>query len=350
MRETPKGAGGPTSKLTGRAKFDGWVADREGVPIHLVSPLARKATLAELTPELAEKIQAALAENAEEAAGAIGRAFEGEYVLKAGESAPLGDSGPTGAGMVFAFKFGEESMLALLPAEGGLVPDWAKAPDPTGESKLNTLGQELSMLLVPDTLMADGFEGVWVEDLAAARQRAEPAADATTQSIEVARGEALGSLVLAWPVAAPDAALQEAGAPDAEANPAEDAAPGGEPQPAAEPPSGPRSKVIHWNAVQLKDFRDLPPNALSALQVSVVLSVSLAEKKMPLNDVIELGPGAIITFDKSCDDELEIKVGERSVAVGEAVKVGERFGVRVQQMILPEEHFRPMLPSQPLAS
>lgn len=309
--------------------------------------------MAELTPELAEKIQAALAENAEEAASAIGRAFEGEFVLKAGESAPLGEAGPTGPGMVFAFKFGDEAMLALLPAAGGLVPDWAKTPDATGESKLNTLGQELSMLLVPDTLMADGFEGVWVEDLAAARQRSEPAADATTQSIEVARGEALGALVLAWPVATPDAALKEGGSAGSEATPAaEPAAESGadaETQDPAEPPSGPRSKVIRWSAAQPKDFRDLPPNALSALQVNVVLSVSLAAKKLPLRDVIELGPGSIITFDKGCDDSLEIKVGERSVALGEAVKIGERFGVRVQQMILPEEHFRPMLPSKPMA-
>ena len=76
--------------------------------------------------------------------------------------------------MVLALKFGEESLLATLPAASDLLPDWVQAPDATGESKLSTLSQELGMLLVPETLMADVFEAAWVDDLAAAAQRAEP--------------------------------------------------------------------------------------------------------------------------------------------------------------------------------
>lgn len=306
--------------------------------------------MAELTPELAHQVAAALAENAEEAAGAIGRAFDGDYVLKAGEAAPLGDASPSGAGIVFALKFGDEAMLVLLTAGGGLVPDWTRAPDVTGESKLSTLGQELSMLLVPDSLMADSFEAVWVEDLAAAVERSEASAEATRMPIEVARGEDLGELTMIWPVGAVDAALKESddsGAP-AGAEAADASAAASQPEPPAEAES-PQSTVLRWNRPP-SDFQDLPPNTRSALRVQVTLSVNLAGKKMKLQDVIELGPGSIVTFDKGCDDLLEVTVGGRPVATGEAVKVGERFGVRVKDMILPEEHFRPMLPPRTRAS
>lgn len=300
--------------------------------------------MAELTPELADKVLAALAENAEEAAGALGRAFEGEYVLNAGEAGAVGGAIPAESGLLFAFKFGDEAMLATLPANGDLVPEWVKEPDVTGESKLNTLSQELSMLLVPDTLMADVFEASWVEDLAAAVERAQPAGDATRLPIEVARGEALSGLSLIWPVERLDAAIEkaEASSPTEETPPA---AANEEPVSGGETAKG-QSTVLRMPRPAPRDYRDLPPNAISALQVMVPVSVNLAGKKMALQDVIELGPGSIITFDKGCADPIEVAIGDLAVAMADAVKVGERFGVRVSQMILPEEHFRPMLPTK----
>lgn len=310
--------------------------------------------MAFLTPELAAQVVVATTTNAEEAAGALGRAFDAEFVVKAGEPGkfePTGSVSISGGGLVFAFKFGEEQMLAALPADTGLVPDWTKTPDPTGESKLSTLGQELIMLFLPDSMMADSFDGRWVEDLAAAIGRSEPAADATAAPIEIAQGESLAKLTLVWPVANADAAFNVAtstttSAPATQAT----AEPIAETTPlaiAATPEvEKSQSKVLRWKQPAPRDLRDLPPNVLSALRVTVPVSVNLAGKKIKLAEVIDLGPGSIITFDKACDAPLEVSIGGRPVATGEAVKVGERFGVRVQKMILPEEHFRTMLPAK----
>jgi flagellar motor switch protein FliN/FliY len=302
-----------------------------------------------LTPELAAQVVAATTTNAEEAAGALGRAFDGEFVVKAGEPGkfePTANASISGGGLVFAFKFGEEQMLAALPAGTGLVPDWTKTPDPTGASKLSTLGQELSMLFLPDSLMADSFDGRWVEDLAAAIGSTEPTADATVAPIEIAQGESLATLTLVWPVANADAAFATVRAPANEpiAQPAADTPPLAI---AATPEvEKSQSKVLRWKQPAPRDLRDLPPNVLSALRVTVPVSVNLAGKKIKLAEVIDLGPGSIITFEKACDAPLEVSIGGCPVATGEAVKVGERFGVRVQKMILPEEHFRTMLPAK----
>ena len=58
-----------------------------------------------------------------------------------------------------------------------------------------------------------------------------------------------------------------------------------------------------------------------------------------MQEVITLAPGSIIKFDKGCEQLLRLLVGENAVAVGEAVKVGEKFGFRVTSMLMPPEHF-----------
>jgi flagellar motor switch/type III secretory pathway protein FliN len=55
-----------------------------------------------------------------------------------------------------------------------------------------------------------------------------------------------------------------------------------------------------------------------------------------------LGPGSIIQFDKSCEEMLELDAGGRRIAMGEAVKVGDKFGLRITSIILPDERFRPV--------
>jgi flagellar motor switch/type III secretory pathway protein FliN len=68
--------------------------------------------------------------------------------------------------------------------------------------------------------------------------------------------------------------------------------------------------------------------------------VTLAQKRQALGRVVELGPGSILQFDKSCEDMLELLIGGQPVALGEAVKVGDKFGLRVTSMVSPGERFQ----------
>lgn len=66
---------------------------------------------------------------------------------------------------------------------------------------------------------------------------------------------------------------------------------------------------------------------LLRLQVPVI--VKLASKKMSVRTLTALRPGTIIEFDKRSDDELELMICNKTIGFGEAVKVGENFGLRV---------------------
>ena len=86
-------------------------------------------------------------------------------------------------------------------------------------------------------------------------------------------------------------------------------------------------------------IRQLPAYARSLLRIRVPVTVSLAETKLPLSRVTDLAPGSIIQFNKSCDGALKVEIGDQEIAEGEAVKVGDKFGLWITSMSLPEERF-----------
>jgi flagellar motor switch/type III secretory pathway protein FliN len=92
-------------------------------------------------------------------------------------------------------------------------------------------------------------------------------------------------------------------------------------------------------------LRDLPTYSRSLLKIRVPLSVTLAEKKQPLGQILEIGPGSILQFEKSCEDMLDLNVSNLAIARGEAVKVGDKFGLRVTSLILPGERFKAVQPA-----
>ena len=68
------------------------------------------------------------------------------------------------------------------------------------------------------------------------------------------------------------------------------------------------------------------------LRMEVPVIVKLADRKLTLQEVMRLGPGAIIEFFKASDQPLELLINNKTIAIGEAVKVGENFGLKITQI------------------
>ena len=73
--------------------------------------------------------------------------------------------------------------------------------------------------------------------------------------------------------------------------------------------------------------RSEDPRRILRLEVPVI--VALAERTMPLSKILSLSPGSIVEFDKPSDEMLDLMINNRCVGRGQAVKVGENFGLRV---------------------
>ena len=88
--------------------------------------------------------------------------------------------------------------------------------------------------------------------------------------------------------------------------------------------------------------RHLPHYTRSLLRIKIPVVVTLAGKRQTLASILELGPGSIIHFEKSCEDMLELDAAGHRIASGEAVKVGDKFGLRITSVRLPGERFQPI--------
>lgn len=68
------------------------------------------------------------------------------------------------------------------------------------------------------------------------------------------------------------------------------------------------------------------------LRLQVPVIVKLAERKFSCAEVLRIQVGSILEFNKSSDEPLELMINNKSIALGEAVKVGENFGIKLIQI------------------
>lgn len=295
-----------------------------------------------LQPEIAAEVRSACQAGQEEISQALQRALDATFELMVGEAGEMNvDNLPqelSGPALIFVFQIGEQAALAVLSESSGLVPTWCAEPDAVDQGKLQTLALELGATLFPAALATQNCTFAYVRDVAAALRSARVSASAVALAIALKSGEKRGNLTLLWPAAEAGALLArdqplpsvthlEGAAQPAPVNPTT--------QPLPPPP--PRRNVYYGDLEE--GIRLLPPYSRSLLRIRVAVTVTLAESKQPLKTVLNIGTGSIIHFNKSCDDTLTLEVAGHKVAVGETVKVGDKFGLWITSMIMPNERF-----------
>lgn len=293
--------------------------------------------MAEFGPQIAEDVVAACTAGAAEVGEAFSRTLDQPLTVAVGSSATYNAAEPPkgfdGAALLIVFTVDGAGAVAVLPESSGLLPAWVASPDPTGQSKLATLAQELGMLLLPETVMASDFQAVHVANAKEALTAGKPADDAALVSLTLAsESNGSGTLTMLWPVADPKAVLS-GGFPEEGSQPQAKPALESTSLPRVDPPqSKPSSEKV----------KTLPSYARSLLRIKLPVTVTLASKKQPVEQITSLNPGSIIQFDKSCEEMLELGVGEQIIGRGEAVKVGDKFGLRITSLVLPDERFHPL--------
>lgn len=304
-------------------------------------PILQNMTAPSITPE----IVATFAKGASEAAEAWQRAFAlttAEFTL--GETADVltqvsrDEWNAAGLAVILGQAAGAITLLVADPA--GTFPDWLAKPDASAKSRLATLAQELGMIALPEALMPTSETVVRIENLQEALLRCQPAGGVDALPLTIKHGETVLTAVL---LGVSDA-NQLTAAPAAVAAPQETpvaAKPAFVEPEVAAAPLPPTARFTNQQAQQ--DFEDgilaLPTYTRSLLKIQVPVVASLATTNLPVGRILEIGPGSIIQFDQSCEQPLSLAVGDNAFAVGEAVKVGEKFGVRITSMVMPSERF-----------
>lgn len=67
--------------------------------------------------------------------------------------------------------------------------------------------------------------------------------------------------------------------------------------------------------------------------VKVKLSVTLGGAEMPLSKLFSLTAGDVVTLDRDVDAPVDIRMHGKLIARGHLVAVGDRFGVRISEIV-----------------
>jgi flagellar motor switch protein FliN/FliY len=76
------------------------------------------------------------------------------------------------------------------------------------------------------------------------------------------------------------------------------------------------------------------------MDVDLPIAIELGRTKMSIADILALGPGSVVELNKLAGEPVDLLVNQRVVARGEVVVVDENFGLRITQLMTPEERLR----------
>jgi flagellar motor switch protein FliN len=73
------------------------------------------------------------------------------------------------------------------------------------------------------------------------------------------------------------------------------------------------------------------------LDVTLQVTVEVGRARMTIQDLLQLGQGSVMELEKLAGEPLDIYVNGKAIARGEAVIVNEKFGVRLTDILSPED-------------
>jgi flagellar motor switch protein FliN/FliY len=76
------------------------------------------------------------------------------------------------------------------------------------------------------------------------------------------------------------------------------------------------------------------------LDIPLEVTVEIGRAKMLINDLLQIGQGSIIELNRLAGEPLDIYVNQKLIARGEVVVVGEKFGVRITDIVSPLERVK----------
>jgi flagellar motor switch protein FliN/FliY len=74
--------------------------------------------------------------------------------------------------------------------------------------------------------------------------------------------------------------------------------------------------------------------------VPLEISVELGKTSKRISEILDFGPGSVIELDKLVGEPLDILANGKLIAKGEVVVVDENYGVRITDIIMPDERIK----------
>ena len=99
------------------------------------------------------------------------------------------------------------------------------------------------------------------------------------------------------------------------------------------------------NAVELDELTDegkpvSDPKLDVILDIPVTLSMEVGQTDIPISNLLQLNQGSVIELDRVAGEPLDVMVNGTLIAHGEVVVVNDRYGIRLTDVISPQERIK----------
>jgi len=76
------------------------------------------------------------------------------------------------------------------------------------------------------------------------------------------------------------------------------------------------------------------------LDIELPVAIELGRTSLLIREILKLGPGSILELDKLSGEPVDILINDKRFAQGEVVVVDENFGVRITELLRPDERLK----------
>ena len=84
----------------------------------------------------------------------------------------------------------------------------------------------------------------------------------------------------------------------------------------------------------------LDPKLELLYDLQLPVSIELGRSNMLIRDILRLGRGSVIEFDKLVSEPVDVLINGKKVAEGEVVVIDKHFGIRITTLIDPTDRLR----------
>jgi len=102
---------------------------------------------------------------------------------------------------------------------------------------------------------------------------------------------------------------------------------------------------VTGDSVELDELKDegtpvSDPKLDVILDIPVTLSMEVGQTDIPISNLLQLNQGSVIELDRVAGEPLDVMVNGTLIAHGEVVVVNDRYGIRLTDVISPQERIK----------
>ncbi len=88
------------------------------------------------------------------------------------------------------------------------------------------------------------------------------------------------------------------------------------------------------------DLGEIDPKLELLYDLQLPVTIELGRTNMLIRNILKLGRGSVIEFDKLVSEPVDVLVNGRKVAEGEVVVIDKHFGIRITTLVDPSDRIK----------